>query len=111
MTASIASTLPLRSQIFSVASCKSFMGAPFVGIGGIEKLPLSNAWGARPFSTHRHQVRGLGSVVGHLPVDQAARGKVRGPWGIGAVGGLLFHGCSLSRRACAVHDNKAGDLL
>jgi len=87
------------------------MGAPFVGIGGIEKLPLSNAWGARPFPTHRHQVRGLGSVVGHLPVDQAARGKVRGPWGIGAVGVFsLTHCRSLAACSGFVFNNEEARL-
>ena len=46
-------------------------------------------------------------MVGHLPVDQAARGKVRGPWGIGAVGVFsLMHAASLAACSSFVFNNE-----
>jgi len=91
-----------------ISSCD--MGAPFVGNGGIEKLPLSNAWGARLFSTHPHQVRP--TLAGFLlPEVPAARGKVRGLGRAGVVGAFsLVHGCSVVTRSLGVYHNPLGAM-
>lgn len=69
------------------------MGVPFGGLCCVRSA-LSAVWGARPFSTCRHQVRLARSRDCTLPVTFAARGPVCGGLVIGAVGGFSIFGVS-----------------
>ena len=83
---------PLAStavRILSAVRCISgVMGLPFAGV---LRNSQSKATGNPTISTHCRQNRRTGDSSDYLPVTLAARGKTRGHWCVGAVGGFFFH--------------------